>query len=111
MSSHAEITAKFAKAYVAASKADKGQILHQFLFAHMVGRIDSVDADIAPTSTSRSRRVCPFSRGRRSWTPGSSSPTTWARRHPWCSRGWSATPQGAQPADTRRGGEVRQPTM
>src|ERR1700719_855009 len=32
------------------------------------------------------------------------------RRHPWCSRRWSATPEGAQPADTRRGGEVRQPT-
>ena len=32
------------------------------------------------------------------------------RRHPWCSRGWSAKPEGAQPADTRRGGEVRQPT-
>ena len=23
-----------------------------------------------------------------------------AARHPWCSRGWSATPEGAQPADT-----------
>jgi hypothetical protein len=29
---------------------------------------------------------------------------------PWCSRRWSAKPEGAQPADTRRGGEVRQPT-
>src|SRR5829696_9577108 len=33
------------------------------------------------------------------WTPGSSSPKTWAqRRHPWCSRRWSATPEEAQPA-------------
>jgi hypothetical protein len=28
---------------------------------------------------------------------------------PWRSRRWSATPEGAQPADTRRGGAVRQP--
>jgi hypothetical protein len=47
MSSRAETTAKSAKAYVAASKADKGQILHQFLCAHMFGRLDSIDADIA----------------------------------------------------------------
>ena len=26
---------------------------------------------------------------------------------PWCSRRWSAKPEGAQPADTRRGGAVR----
>ena len=52
-----------------------------------------------PTSASRSRRVWPLSCGRRSWTPGSSSPKTWAqRRHPWCSPRWSATPEGAQPA-------------
>ena len=63
-----------------------------------------------PTSTSRSRRVWPLFMWR-SWTPGSSSPKTGAqRRHPWRSRGWSAKPEGAQPADTRRGGEVRQPT-
>jgi hypothetical protein len=49
--------------------------------------------------------------GRRSWTPRSSSPRTWAQgRHPWCSRRWSAKPKGAQPADTRRCGAVRQPT-
>jgi hypothetical protein len=30
----------------------------------------------------------------------SSSPKSWApRRHPWCSRRWSAKPEGAQPAD------------
>ena len=54
-----------------------------------------------PTSTADRGASGPLLCGRRSWTPGSSSPKTWAqRRHPWCSRGWSATPEGAQPADT-----------
>ena len=48
------------------------------------------------------------------WPPSASTTRIAASaaqcRHTWCSRRWSATPEGAQPADTRRGGEVRQPT-
>jgi hypothetical protein len=69
------------------------------------------DADIARIDEQIEARLAPFM-----WKTildvWSSSPKTWAqRRHSWCSRRWSATPEGAQPADTRRGGEVWQPNM
>jgi hypothetical protein len=60
---------------------------HPILFAHTVGPDRQHRRRYRPTSASRSRRVWPLSCGRRSWTPGSSSPRTWAqRRHHWCSR-------------------------
>jgi hypothetical protein len=68
----------------------------QFLFAPTLRPDRQHRRRYRPTSTSRSRRVWPPSCGTRSWTPGSSSPKTWAqRRHPWCSRRWSAKPEGA----------------
>ena len=43
---------------------------HQFLSAHMCGRIDSSDADIARHRRADRGASGPFSCGRRSWTPG-----------------------------------------
>ena len=80
---------------------------HQFLFAPTLGRIAQHRRRYRPTATSRSKRVWPFPVERDPGHYGSSSKKTWAqRRHPWCSRRWVAwqKPEGAQPADTRRGG-------
>ena len=66
-------------------RAFNGQLAdhHRFLFAPTLGRIASIDADIARHRRADRGASGPLSCGRRSWTPGSSSPKTWAqRRHP-----------------------------
>ena len=54
---------------------------HRFLFAHMFGRIDSIDADIGRHRRADRRASGRFSCRMRSWTPGSSSPRSWVQRH------------------------------
>ena len=73
-------------------------------------------APSTPTTRTQNPRLTGFRSGRPArWPWGSSVPgsgpatnglprTCAQRRHPWCSRRWSATPEGAQPADIRRGG-------
>jgi hypothetical protein len=64
----------------------------------MLGRIASIGADITRHRRADRGGSGPF-HVEAILDTRSSSPTTWARRrHPWRSRRWSATPEGAQPA-------------